>query len=623
MSDKTEKQVGNPQVTGYTIDGPTTRDIDDAVWILRAEEHDRPRDHLVVQVHIANVAFRVPREHTFDVLAREAVASVYRPGKTIPMLPATVSEGVSSLFANAWRQTMTIEIELDANLETVGLARILPTQLFSRAQLTFADIPLLLGDPKHPLHEQVRLAVYVAETMLERRRARGALALYDLNNGWATTEEGALKKLAPHSATIGYVVVQELMILANAEVARLCAEKEIPVLFRNHQARAHAPARAEILEQIKLATTGPIDIDALREYVHLAVGRAEYGTVLRGHYGLNLPAYVHATSPIRRYADLVTQRQLMAYAVGKAFPHTRDELTEIATRVNTVMEERRTERATREKVKADTQAEKAIDRGQLRRLDAVGFERVVKVASRSGADPSPEFIEEFTRRLANGNCTPLDQFQVLVAAPPSVSWKVVKKLVIDHLNAYPFVGPSICSVATSLVGWESVRFETTHTGPDHEREFVTKAMIGGAQGEGRGPTAKLAQQRATVHILAKTAGVKTEVLSEPKRVVVTDLQEKRVVDVGKQQEKVDLLTVAEALGAEIVNAVSVLQERCQGLAKPLPEYSFERYGSDHVPAFRCTVRALGKEATREANGQKINAKQAAARALLEILHGGK
>jgi ribonuclease R len=376
------------KVCGVTIDAAESRDLDDAVWIAPGAG-----GRAFVQVHISDVASLVPKGHDFDAPAMERAATVYRPRWSAPMLPPGLADVAASLRPGAARPTITIEMEVDGAGFPQG-PRIYPSEFTSLGRLTYEAVPAILGGvgARHEAVDALRAMEACARRWLGRRRDRGALALYDLNNGWVATEEGHIKRIEAVDATIGYVIVQEMMIAANAAVACWCAERDVPILFRNHTARAAAPPRAEILEQLALAQgEAAIDVVTLREFVHLALNRADYGPALRGHYGLNLPAYAHCTSPIRRYADLVVQRQIAAVARGEVPPHSRDELEAIAASVNATLAARRERedaaRSEREKARVDGRAEAALGRGSLRGLDDARFERVVKVAVRSGAEP--------------------------------------------------------------------------------------------------------------------------------------------------------------------------------------------------------------------------------------------
>lgn len=189
------------------------------------------------------------------------------------------------------------------------------------------------------LVEMLRDMSVIAQQLLDQRRLAGALAIYDIMEGWAVSEEGFMFKLRPEERHLANVIIQEFMILANQTVATFCAENDIPSLYRNHTARACAPDSAiELLDDVRNAMDNPehFDVRTLQRRMTLLVNRAHYAPVLRGHFGLNLAAYCHFTSPIRRFADLVVHRQLKAFLTDKKMPYSKEQLLEIGEYITEV-----------------------------------------------------------------------------------------------------------------------------------------------------------------------------------------------------------------------------------------------------------------------------------------------
>ena len=365
---------------------PTTQDRDDAFWL------HRQGDNLQLTVAIATVAARVPPGSPLDERARRRGWTHYRAQERVdPLLPAAAT-AQWSLGATADQPVLALQAQIapdgtiTASLHEARLARTLIC--------SYAEVGALLATP-HPadpapadLPSMLRLAAGLAPRLLARRQARGALAVFDLVGGLTSTEEGALLRLGPEQRHIGYLIVQELMILANELIAGWAAGRDLPLLYRNHQARAVAPPRAQLLADLTLAQQHPEQVSpaTLAGIWNLVLDPAYYAPHIAGHYGLNLPVYTHATSPLRRYADLRNQQILLAALRGtRDFPGG-----DLAALGRDLTErERARKAATGAALKAQAQT-LAYTQGAGPDLTTLGpdpFYQVLKVRLRAGAVP--------------------------------------------------------------------------------------------------------------------------------------------------------------------------------------------------------------------------------------------
>lgn len=237
MKSPTSKEHGKAtsrvSVKGVTIDDRMTRDIDDAIWVEESAEG------FTVYVSIADVAGAVTVESPLNQSAYERLGTQYFRTGNSSMLPRELSEHKLSLWPNREKKTITVKVELASDL-TVKAVDVFRSTLNSFARLTYEEIPALLENESHPM---LRAAKKLADGLLAKRRANGAMVLYDLNNGWVTGEEGYVRKLVKREDTVGYIIVQELMILANAAVADWAIANGLPILFRTHQRRSRQRTR--------------------------------------------------------------------------------------------------------------------------------------------------------------------------------------------------------------------------------------------------------------------------------------------------------------------------------------------------------------------------------------------
>lgn len=596
MSEVPAHWLNAPDVVGFTIDAPDSKDLDDAIWIEKTE------DGFILTAAITAVSEYIAPGSKHDERALDRVETSYGKTKNWPMLPRGLAEERASLLAGETRRVFTTTLKLDRTLKVVD-TQISLGVLRSAAKLSHADVPKILADPKHELNSQMQLCVHVAQGLVDRRRAAGAFVFYDLNQGWVTTEEGHIKKLKDTRETIGYIVVQEFMILANSAVAELAARREIPILFRNHTAKAHAPDRTEILERLAAGTNEPLrGLETMRKQVNLVMNRADYGAELKGHYGLNLAAYTHCTSPIRRYPDLLTQRQLIAYILNPEapeYPHTREEVTQLGKVINSTILARLEERSQFEKDRASKKAEGAIAGDvNLATLAAKEFERVVKVIVRSDTFV-PELVQAFKDRMADGQINTIDLYFGLLETDPTEDWDSLRLLILDYLVQHPELAPSIVSMARSLRDWEEPRFTTTSSGPDHQRVHGIQTEVRHQDLTQRprlqkfmssvvwARSVKIAKQRSLIEILAKAAGLEAPTWNEEAPVEVSEAPK-------------------PVAPTDTDNPISALQEFAQKNKLDLPHYETSRVaGSDHEPKFTstCSFRkytvAAGPAATKK------------------------
>ena len=596
--------MAEKKVPGLTIDGPTTLDIDDAVWV------EARQDGWDVTVSIADVAGAVADGTHEDLQARAMVETKYFASGNSPMLPRVLSEDRLSLWPGKTRRVLSLRLALDAALDVTSVTWVAGT-LCSRAKLTYAAIPGMLADTSNAHWEVLAAAVKLSHALLAKRRAAGALVLYDLNSGWVTTEEGFLRRIEDHRETIGQVIIQELMVLANAAVARWAIENDVPILFRNHTARLAAPDRDELVRQIDEATRLPMTgLDLLRQRTHMLLDRAVYGADVRGHYGLNLPAYTHFTSPIRRYADLVTHRQVRAHLLGKPLPYTRERIAEFAAHIAKVQADERESLSRAMKEKAERKAVYAVESRRLDGLCAKDFERVTKVEARSGAPASEAFVEAFVRRAADDRLPLLCATVVLTAAPDLPEWVPVKEAVVRALARRPEDAASVLAQVPQVAdGWSEPVFRFAEEGPPHSRSFTVGVELKGGErayaGVGQSRQKKRAEQWAAVSVLAAVAKVEAPKLQEPQTKSGPAAVAKPVVDPGK-------------------DPISSLNEWTQKSGVGAPGYEFEVTGPSHIPVVTCRGKAGGHDVVTQA-ANKQDAKRLAARELLTLLaqHGLK
>lgn len=327
-----------------TIDPATARDHDDAVCVEPA-----PRGRTRLWVAIADVSHFVPEDGALDREARLRGNSVYFPDRAIPMLPERLSGELCSLRPEVDRLVLAVELEIDARGDVRG-AKFHEAVIRSRARLVYDAAALVMeaeaDADSDPVGMQLRALATLARRLLARRQASGAID-FDLPSAEIVLgDEGHPTDIVEAPRTIAHRAIEEAMLAANRAVAQHLLALEVPALYRVHEPptpQALADLR-ELLESfglLDLPRGAPFGAPEIAAAVQQAVGRPEerlvHTTALRsmrparyearclGHFALAFDAYLHFTSPIRRYADLVVHRALRDVLIGSPEARARAE----------------------------------------------------------------------------------------------------------------------------------------------------------------------------------------------------------------------------------------------------------------------------------------------------------
>ncbi len=286
-----------------TIDGQGTQDFDDALSI--EDLGDRYR----VGVHIVDVARYVKPGSAIDREALRRASSIYMPDLKIPMLPPALAEGHCSLVAGRRRPAISILmlVSKPPSAQILG-SEIVPSVIEVRRQLTYFEANQLMA-------EEPGLAVLaeVAAAFQRRRLDEGAVQInLPEINVWLD-DQGRVNVSRGNRESPARMLVSELMIMANWLMARALTDHGIPAVFRS---------QPEPRERLYRGAEGTLFQNWMQRRL---VSRFVLGHEAESHSGLGLDAYVTATSPIRKYFDLLTQRQVRAM-LGLEAPSSADEI---------------------------------------------------------------------------------------------------------------------------------------------------------------------------------------------------------------------------------------------------------------------------------------------------------
>ena len=281
----------------YSLDDAGTREIDDALSLERRE------DGCWIWIHIADPARLIEPGSPLDREARRRATSLYLADGVMPMLPLSLAAGPLSLRAGVRSAALSVAVQLDGTGE-VTAHRIVRSWIRPRYGLTYADGDELI-ELAPPGDESLADLADLMNRRQRWRRSRGAV-LFDRPEGRFRQREGALEVqvIEPSPARL---LVSEAMLLMGAVVAGFGQEHDLALPFRSQP-----PASLPSAEELELIPDGPARDAAIKR----CLSRGVQGTRPMPHFSLGLPAYVQATSPIRRYADLVAHRQILARING-------------------------------------------------------------------------------------------------------------------------------------------------------------------------------------------------------------------------------------------------------------------------------------------------------------------
>jgi ribonuclease R len=313
-----------------TIDGETARDFDDAVFAKREGKGFR------LWVAIADVSHYVRNGDAIDLEARERGTSVYFPRRVIPMLPEKLSNGLCSLNPNVDRLAMVCELAVSARGE-MGRYEFYPAVFRSRARLTYTEVWQKISSGKPP--ENLAVLYDVFKVLLAARTERGAIDFDTVETRMVFDAKGKIERIVAEPRNDAHRLIEECMLAANVCAGEFLAEAGHPALYRVHDVPTAEKVEAlrEFLAELGLQLPGgevprPKDYAQLLERIRKRPDFALLQTILLrslkqamyspsnvGHFGLAFDAYVHFTSPIRRYPDLLVHRAIKAVLQKKQY----------------------------------------------------------------------------------------------------------------------------------------------------------------------------------------------------------------------------------------------------------------------------------------------------------------
>ena len=335
FSDELENRKDLRHLDIITIDGSDAKDLDDAVYVEKTE------DGYKLFVSIADVSYYVKENTELDTEALKRGNSIYLVDRVIPMLPRKLSNNLCSLNPNEDKLAFTVEMDLDKRGKVIK-NDFYKSVIKSKYRMTYENVNTILEKDEdleeyRNLYDKYRKIDDMLKNMLElskiirsNKKRRGSIDFELPEIKVVLDENKAVKDIVLRSRGEAERIIEDFMVIANETVAEKLFWEEIPAIYRVHEDPDKAKVQAlnetlikfgyslKGLEEIHPGkfqniierTTGLPEGYLIHKLILRAMQRARYANKNLGHFGLASKYYLHFTSPIRRYSDLIVHRML-------------------------------------------------------------------------------------------------------------------------------------------------------------------------------------------------------------------------------------------------------------------------------------------------------------------------
>ena len=316
----------------FTIDGADTKDIDDAISIVKTERCYK------LGVHIADVSHYVRKGTALDEEAYTRGTSIYYADQVVPMLPKQLSNGICSLNPQVDRLAFSCLMEVSFQGKLLSY-RFEKSVIRSRVKGVYTEVNKILdGSADDEIKakyaaviDKIPIMRELAEILEKNRENRGAPEIDTIESKIITDSNGVCIDIKPRDRGVSEKIIEEFMLIANNSAAALAMKEKIPFVYRIHEAppaekllqlgdtltalgvnpegiteKSSAADLAKVLRDNKDSEKAAV----INRIVLRTMMKAKYSEEPIGHYGLVMPEYSHFTSPIRRYSDLAIHRIL-------------------------------------------------------------------------------------------------------------------------------------------------------------------------------------------------------------------------------------------------------------------------------------------------------------------------
>lgn len=323
----------------FTIDCDNTKDMDDAISIMKNE-----KGNYILAVHIAHVSHYVKRGSALDKDAYERALSAYPANSVIPNLPQELSNGICSLNPNVKRLTKTCIMEVSKNGELLNY-KFVNSIIESKKKMSYSEVNKVLDEKVvdneyQPFLNDLTMLKELSDILTLKRKSEGMLTFIEHENTFIEDKDGNIISIEERNNGTAGKMIENAMILYNyceslhlnyiigTSINRVHdlpeQDKLMDAFDKIHNLGYNLPkigsmTTAQYIQTILNTYQNTNDYAIISDIILKALPRAHYSTYPTGHFGLGLDYYTHSTSPIRRYPDLKAQQIIDSYEQGKLY----------------------------------------------------------------------------------------------------------------------------------------------------------------------------------------------------------------------------------------------------------------------------------------------------------------
>jgi exoribonuclease-2 len=320
------RRVDLTATPAVTIDDATASDRDDAVSL---EPGTDGSDGFLLGIHIADAGTLVSRGGAIDREADRRMSTLYLPERKFEMLPPGFAERLGSLDPGETRAAVSVLVRVSGSGDVTGW-EVTPSVVQTRAALTYEGADVALLDPASPWHWMLGHLEVISRALRSRRDEAGAITLDRSEMSIKVAPSGDVD-VKVVSRTRTREMVAELMILCNTLLAEFARDSQIPAAYRSQP-----PADLSGIATETAAERSPV---FSRYLVMRRFPPADLNLSPAPHAGLGVAAYIQATSPLRRYPDLVMQRQIRHFLAAQQHLYSMEEVASLAQRAEVQLRE--------------------------------------------------------------------------------------------------------------------------------------------------------------------------------------------------------------------------------------------------------------------------------------------